>query len=1154
MPAAPIAPFTPLQNVGFGETLGAQGMAQPYFGAAANYLQGSAAPVTGQDVSQYYNPMANQVMSQMQNIFGNQMRTLTGDVTQQAGGVGADRIGVAQSNLANQQGLAAGQTLANLYYPALQAAQQQRQMMAGAGFGLGQLGPAAQTSQLQGIQALLGAGGQQQGLAQAMMNAQYQQQLGQIAYPFQTAQYLAGITGGLAPAMGGTTTGQAQTTQTPAQPSGLAQALGLGTAGIGTLGSLGSAMPGTGTGKGSMPQSNYFSPYMGMSPYPGTSGSAVYNRGGGVEGFQGGGPTGSGAPFVGPAATGPIGQSATTAANVIAPSAEEQAQLNAIYGTIPNLNALPAGASTYANQFANIPQLPGLTPLQTTGLGPNTFASPSPSPFQTGDSGSRFWHMSPEQFTQMFAANPQSEGFQQGGTTGLQPAPGMSLWSLPTGGGGLSTSIPYQIPQQSRGYQAGGGTDPPAGDPSDPSEGDHIYQIGKDPPIFPIDPNIDNPFTGGLKLMAEPPAEVMRAGYGHLRKALGYQAGGDTGDDSSSIPGVSIQSPSGAGIPGASPPKVGGLTPIPTGKLQPGPGKSGLYGQYLSPFGAHQQTAGGSQSTPASEAMQGMQLASSLAKLPGMFGGSGAGAAGAGMPLDLSAAGAGAGAGDVGAATAAGKGATAGLEEAAPLLLAAQRGGAIDDYSTIGPGAPEEQIPLPRPRPDVPVEFYPKGPYVHDFLKGVGGSPDWRQDQRQIASGGAIEGYQDAGAIPDWIPPTLLPPGLRPDPSLPEGTPTDQPDPVAGAPLPRERPVTDIPESPPRPQGRPVQTVPIAPNVPPFGQRFTGQVGTGHYPLHPLDPTDPDYSPQLDPHNPNYNPNDPRLVFADPGGRGDPNAPGAGGGPRGPYLPGSASAPGATPPSYSPSPFGSQPDYGPATPYQAQRGMNFAQRMAASPWFPLIGAGAAMATTATPGQRGFGAFGSVLGTGLGAYAKGVEGQRKSLDTEDAQNQKAQRLEEMAAYHMAEIQRQTRRDEDVAEANKQRREAQIEAAQAKAAGKPPDAQHYYDQVYKEASDVTSPWYKKPPEELKAEARRRYLEAQELQREMTQPGATVKPPMAPATPATPTTPPAAPGPRDKLTPGPAPPTSQAPPEPGAKFYNGKWYRRGPNGEAIPVETAT
>ena len=115
MPAAPIAPFTPLQNIGFGETLGAQGMAQPYLGAGANYLMGSAAPVTGQDVSQYYNPMANQVMSQMQNIFGNQMRTLTGNVTQQAGGVGADRIGVAQSNLANQQGLAAGQTMANLY-------------------------------------------------------------------------------------------------------------------------------------------------------------------------------------------------------------------------------------------------------------------------------------------------------------------------------------------------------------------------------------------------------------------------------------------------------------------------------------------------------------------------------------------------------------------------------------------------------------------------------------------------------------------------------------------------------------------------------------------------------------------------------------------------------------------------------------------------------------------------------------------------------------------------------------------------------------------------------------------------------------------------------------------------------------------------------
>lgn len=237
MPVAPVAQFTPFQQLGFGETLGAQGMAQPYFGIGSQYLAGSAAPISGQDVANYYNPMAQNVFANLQDIFGQQMRETTGQATQTAGGVGADRIGVAQANLAKQQGLAAGQTASQLYQQALQAAEQQKQMMAGAGYGFGQMGPAAQAAQLQGIQALLGAGGQQQQLTQAQLNALYQNQLAQIAYPFQTAQYLAGITGGLAPAMGGTTAGTQTTTQP--SPTLAAQLLGIGTAGLGLYGGMG---------------------------------------------------------------------------------------------------------------------------------------------------------------------------------------------------------------------------------------------------------------------------------------------------------------------------------------------------------------------------------------------------------------------------------------------------------------------------------------------------------------------------------------------------------------------------------------------------------------------------------------------------------------------------------------------------------------------------------------------------------------------------------------------------------------------------------------------------------------------------------------------------------------------------------------------------
>lgn len=280
-PVAPLAPFDPFQNQAMAGVGQAVGMAQPYFGMGVGYLQGSAAPVTGQDVAGYYNPMAGSVMAGLQDVFGRQMQQTTGQLQQQAGGVGADRVAVGQAELARQQGLAAGQTLAGLYYPALQAAEQQKQMMAGAGYGLGQMGPAAQAAQLQSLQAMMSAGGMQQQLAQQYLNNLYANRMAQIGYPFQTAQYLAGITGGLAPAMGGTTQGQQQTWG--AQPSGLAQGLGIGTSLLGMAGGLGSGLKGGGGGPTNMAfdtsglgGGNTFQ----YTPYTGNRGGRVYARGG----------------------------------------------------------------------------------------------------------------------------------------------------------------------------------------------------------------------------------------------------------------------------------------------------------------------------------------------------------------------------------------------------------------------------------------------------------------------------------------------------------------------------------------------------------------------------------------------------------------------------------------------------------------------------------------------------------------------------------------------------------------------------------------------------------------------------------------------------------------------------------------------------------
>jgi len=69
-------------------------MAQPYYNQAAQYTAQSAAPITGADVNQYYNPMADNVTKQLQNIYGQQNVQNQGNLTAQAGGVGADRIAV----------------------------------------------------------------------------------------------------------------------------------------------------------------------------------------------------------------------------------------------------------------------------------------------------------------------------------------------------------------------------------------------------------------------------------------------------------------------------------------------------------------------------------------------------------------------------------------------------------------------------------------------------------------------------------------------------------------------------------------------------------------------------------------------------------------------------------------------------------------------------------------------------------------------------------------------------------------------------------------------------------------------------------------------------------------------------------------------------
>jgi len=238
IPQAPVAGFSPDQLTAFQTVNNAQGVANPYF-------QQAAQDFTPAGTQAFLNPYASNVMAGLQNTFGEQQAQTTGQLTQAAGGVGADRIAVGQSDLANQQALAAGQTLSGLYTGAAQQAQ-------AAGYGSAATGSGLENSMLTGAQAQLGTGGLQQQLSQAQLNSPYQLALAQAAFPYQQAQFNAGITGALAPALGGTTYGTGTTT-TP-QPSLLSQILGLGTAAVGVAGQSGSFSPTSATNpKGSSP-------------------------------------------------------------------------------------------------------------------------------------------------------------------------------------------------------------------------------------------------------------------------------------------------------------------------------------------------------------------------------------------------------------------------------------------------------------------------------------------------------------------------------------------------------------------------------------------------------------------------------------------------------------------------------------------------------------------------------------------------------------------------------------------------------------------------------------------------------------------------------------------------------------------------------------
>lgn len=241
----------------------AQAGAAPYqqlatqYGLAGTQAVNPQALQTATYMSPYLQQVVQPTMAALYQQQQQQQSQLAGNLAMQ-GAFGGDRGAIQQANLAQQQGLAASQTLGNLYNQAYQqalaAAQQQQgvnlaaqqanraalqqfapqalgigqqafqQPLAAAqaqqGLGAGIIGAGANVGQAlagygQGLtqtglaanQALLAGGTLGQQTQQAINTALYNQFLQKQGYPFQVAQFLANIAEGTGALSGSTTTG-----------------------------------------------------------------------------------------------------------------------------------------------------------------------------------------------------------------------------------------------------------------------------------------------------------------------------------------------------------------------------------------------------------------------------------------------------------------------------------------------------------------------------------------------------------------------------------------------------------------------------------------------------------------------------------------------------------------------------------------------------------------------------------------------------------------------------------------------------------------------------------------------------------------------------------------------------------------------------------
>jgi len=215
LPAIQVAAPTQLQQQGF-QSAGITGVGgQTTQAGIGSVLQAQAGP----NISQFFNPYQSYVTDEINRQAAQAQNQLSATAVG-SGAFGGGRQGVAQAELERARLGTIGQSQAQGFGQALQAAQNQQSIGLQAGQQLGQFGAQQQAMQQGDIQSLLQAGGIQQQLGQQALEAQRQTQLQQAYEPFQRTEFLKGIMTNLPTSQSGITATTAPGTSPLAQAAG----------------------------------------------------------------------------------------------------------------------------------------------------------------------------------------------------------------------------------------------------------------------------------------------------------------------------------------------------------------------------------------------------------------------------------------------------------------------------------------------------------------------------------------------------------------------------------------------------------------------------------------------------------------------------------------------------------------------------------------------------------------------------------------------------------------------------------------------------------------------------------------------------------------------------------------------------------------------